>query len=206
MNEMLHGWLRDAELRILAELDSNQLAELSKSPKWHLLGKVVSLSDWHDHSLVRFDWQLVTHQDAARSPAQGIGFAGVYLDKIFLLDSDIAFAHYLKSSGLEITSATKTHLTVALECAVLGWTDKKRLINTVADMQELHLDLEVYGQILDKITPPTIEETSVERRLAIWMYHWAISGMMVCWVAVQPKDGKLPYMERRMQLLPNPDW
>lgn len=185
-------WLVDAQRRILEKVNSATVGLRGES-EW-VIRDVVSLSDWQDHSIVRFAWQL--------GDLKGPGFAAVYRDAVYSLDSERTFVEYLVDSKLKIIPSLKDHLATALECAVLGWTAQKRRVDSAEELAKLADSIEPYKEVLAEIAPPFIEETSAERRLAVWIYHWSLEHMLVHWVAIQPKDGSRPTVQRSVQILP----
>jgi hypothetical protein len=118
------------------------------------------------------------------------GYVAVYADKIYILDSDTAFARFLTDNKLQISASTKDHLSIALECSVLGWTSHKKRIDSWQDLEAEALTLTSFfkKRLYKQIEPPYFGETSTTNYLAIWMYHSDIQDMLVRWVASQSKE------------------
>lgn len=164
------------------------------------------LWDWSDHSIVSFRWQFkrllgVPGRRYYDEAQKNIGFAAVYQNQAYVLDSDEAFVGYWSRSRISLSPSSLTHLATALECSVLGWTEQKKRMDSVDQMRAFGLDLDIYKGFLRYVRPPHLQETSKGLRLVICVYHWAIGGMMVQWGATESKDGQELSVKRVRQVI-----
>lgn len=164
------------------------------------------LSDWDDHSIVSFRWQFrrilpIPGRRYYDEEQKNIGFAAVYQNQAYALDSDESFVGYWSRSQIKLNRSSQTHLAMALECSVLGWTEQKKRMVSVDQMKEFRLDLDIYKSILPDIRPPYLKQTKKGLCLLICIYHWSNGGMMVQWGATESKDGRELSVKRVRQVI-----
>lgn len=194
-------WLINAEGKL------KRIFKLDVTTAYHVVKDSVQvLSDWNDHSIVSFRWQFkrllgVLGRRYYDEEQKNIGYAAVYENHAFALDSDQSFMGYWSRSPIKLDPSSLTHLAVALECSVLGWTEQKKRMDSVDQMQKFSLDIDIYKDFLPYVRPPHIVEDGQRVHLIICVYHWAIGGMMVQWRASMSKDGRPRSVERLRQVI-----